>query len=783
MKEPASTPSGSGASDTQLRSVIEGLPHELFGTALRAAGVGAWQWDVASGRIWWSEGVEELFGLEPGEFAGSYDAYLALLEPSEREIVVAAVAATMAFGSSYVVEHRIVRRDGGVRWIEGRGQLIRDEAGRVLRLAGVVSDVTERQLARVRLAESEQRFRAFAEASFEAVVFGHANKVVDANQAACDLLGYSHDEIVGLRMDQLVAAQDVALVGERMRDGYAEAYEHCMLHKDGRVIEVEALGRNVRYMGLACRMTSLRDLGERKRAQSSLREREQMIRDLVDSSQDWIRSTDVLGVHTYCSVAVKGTLGREPSELEGHSCFDLLLPEDAERLRLTMQHSVRVRRGWSNLQLRWRHKDGSIRHLEGNASSVLDDAGNLVGFRVVERDVSERIQLQDEREDLERQLRHAQKMEAIGQLAGGVAHDFNNVLSVILGNGELAMDALRLRATDIDPEVIESIQEIQKSAERAAHLTRQLLSFSRQQVIKPVVLDLNPTLSQMYGLLRRLIREDIRLVLTCVETPLPVMADPGQFEQVLMNLVVNARDAMPRGGLLDITTSHVNLNLDEVTSLGLGREGHYALLCVTDTGTGMDSVTLERIFEPFFTTKPPGEGTGLGMATVYGIARQAGGKVAVESEPGKGTSVRVYWPLTQAQPLTEDVMPTPIAGGSESILVCEDEETVRRVSVRMLRAAGYKVLAAENGQQALELARAAPELALLLTDVIMPEMNGPELSVALQSVHPNVKVLFCSGYTADLIPQESVASGEVHFLAKPFTRVSLLERVREILDR
>jgi len=400
-------------------------------------------------------------------------------------------------------------------------------------------------------------------------------------------------------------------------------------------------------------------------------------------------------------------------------------------------------------------------------------AGKTVGRVWSFRDVTERRQL-------EGLLRQSQKMESVGQLAGGVAHDFNNLLTVINGRVEFLVGAPNLvREQD------EDLREIQKAAERAGGLTRQLLAFSRKQLLQPRVLDLNRMLDEVEPMLRRLIGEDIQIVLIRGETLGPVMADPGQVQQVLLNLALNARDAMPSGGLLTIRTANESVSHVPKTGASELVAGSYVLLEVTDTGCGMDEATKSRIFEPFFTTKGLGKGTGLGLSTVYGIVRQSGAAMSVRSAPERGTGFRILFPLTdgvEPAQLRQDELGIDDLG-SETILLVEDEDSVRDLAQRILQSRGYKVLAAQHGGDALQIASIADQrIDLVVTDVVMPGMNGRELVETLIASTPGIRVLYMSGYTDDDIVRRGLLTSNVSFLQKPFTGKSLGRRVRSVLD-
>ena len=413
-------------------------------------------------------------------------------------------------------------------------------------------------------------------------------------------------------------------------------------------------------------------------------------------------------------------------------------------------------------------------------SPILDATGVVVGASKTARDLTTQRKAAEALRRTEEQLRQAQKMEAVGRLAGGIAHDFNNVLSVILSYSTILITDLRPN----DP-VAEDIDEIRKAAVRAADLTRQLLMFSRQQVIEPKVLDLNELLPGMDKMLRRILGEDIDLVSTLAPRLGRIRADPSNVEQVIMNLVVNARDAMPTGGHLTIETGNVDLDADYAREHVGCTPGPHVMLAVTDTGIGMDQETQTLIFDPFFTTKGPGVGTGLGLSIVYGIAKQSGGTVWVYSEPGKGTTFKVYFPRVEAA-TSEAPMASPLPvtlRGSETILLVEDQEQVRAVAYGILVRSGYRVIVAPNAGEALLQAEThAGTIDLLLTDVVMPQMSGAELAKRIAPARPEMKVLCMSGYTDDSIVRHGVLESGIAFLQKPFTPESLTRKVRETLD-
>jgi PAS domain S-box-containing protein len=518
---------------------------------------------------------------------------------------------------------------------------------------------------------------------------------------------------------------------------------------------------------------TLVDVTDRKRAEEALRRSEEYFRSLIENATDPIVVLDAAGTVLYESPALEKVLGWGPQDRVGRSGLDLLPEDDRPELIQKVQRLLREPGRTDLIETRARHRDGSWRSIEAVAKSRLDADGKAT-IVINVRDLTDR-------KDLEAQLNQAQKMEAIGRLAGGVAHDFNNLTTAILGYSELM-----LRRLPADDPLRRHVNEVTRAAERAAALTCQLLAFSRKQLLQPRVLDLGEVLERSRGLLERLIGEDVELVTRAAPGVGRVRADPVQLDQVILNLAVNARDAMPRGGRLVLEASNADLDEDYAHEHVTVRPGRYVMLAVSDTGQGMDKQTQERIFEPFFTTKDKGKGTGLGLSTVYGIVQQSGGYVWVYSEVGRGTTFKIYLPLVEdaadeEAPASE---PAPArAAASEMLLLVEDEGSVRELLRELLESAGYSVLEASRPAEALELARAhSGPIQLLITDVVMPEMTGPDLAHRVAEIRPGLRMLFLSGYTEGVVADKGLIGEGAHFLQKPFTTDALEAKVREVLD-
>jgi PAS domain S-box-containing protein len=458
-------------------------------------------------------------------------------------------------------------------------------------------------------------------------------------------------------------------------------------------------------------------------------------------------------------------------------CLERVHPDDVERVRQALAEAVQSQKPYT-CEHRALLPDGTIHVIQGRGEIVADEHGKSVKLFGIVQDVTEAHRAQEALRFSEEQLRQSQKMEAVGRLAGGVAHDFNNLLTVI--NGYCAM-ALQLK-NEVQP-VRKNIEEIQKAADRAASLTSQLLAFSRKQVLQPRVLQLNDVVQGMDKMLRRLIGEDVELSTTFDPALGNVKADPGQIEQVIMNLAVNARDAMPRGGKLTVSTA--NITIDQQTKFRNRTldAGQYVMIAISDNGVGMTNEVRSHLFEPFFTTKGLGKGTGLGLATCYGIICQSGGDIRVYSEPNSGTTFKIYLPRTDATPEPVSTVDLKtMSAGTESILVVEDDSSVRKLAVIILGNCGYQVQESGNAFEALRLIRRNPHFDLVVTDVIMPQMSGKDLHDQIKSQLPQTKVLLMSGYTDDALAHHGVLDERLSFLEKPFSPAKLARKVREVLD-
>jgi len=763
--------------------------------------MGVWRWHLESGVVRWSPEVERIFGLEPGAFEGTLEGFTSRVHPDDLPEVSAQIQQLLEGAKSEIrIRPRIVRADGQVRWIDGWGSVERDAEGRAVAVLGVTADATPRLREHDALQAIGERLGGTGRAFFEALV-----------RALCDVLQVRFALAGELRPEGRVRSVAVYRDGESqepfeyslegtpcaevvarrlcahprgLRARYpehplfvelnAESYLGITLQgPQGEVLGLLAVVHDqpleeVELCGRILLSFAVRAEAELQRlsTESELRETTGRLRQAQHLARLGIWEWDVPSDRTTWSDEMLEIYGitREDFTGVGSDYFAYTHPEDRATQQANIQRSFERAASQARVtgepvqvvldpqELRIVRADGSLRFVRGDAVAVVDADGQPLRMLGVLLDITEQKQM-------EQQLLQAQKLETVGRLAGGIAHDFNNLLTVTLAAAELALP-------EVEPGsgAHQLLEQIKSTAVRGGELTSQLLSFARRQVLRLREIDLDAHLrTGAEGLLTRLVGEHIELRLE-LGSGARVTADAGQLDQVLLNLVVNAADAMPEGGTLTLATQTVE---------------HEVLWRVRDTGPGIPPELHEQVFEPFFTTKGPGQGTGLGLSTCFGIVAQHGGRLELESAPGQGTTFKVWLPRCRGDAELEDPAEEESPeGGEEVILLVEDEPRVRALAERCLSKLGYRVVSASDGEQALSVASSTPRLDLLLTDVIMPHVGGPELATRLRERRPTVKTLFMSGYTDDLLHLDD----GVELLRKPYTLAQLAERVRAVLD-
>ncbi len=551
--------------------------------------------------------------------------------------------------------------------------------------------------------------------------------------------------------------------------------EYRVVHPDGSTRWIRDRAFPVRDpSGKVYRLAGIMEnITERKQVEQALRESEHRYQSVVNQVRDVIFRTDARGRWTFLNPAWTDITGFTLAESIGTNSLNFVHPEDRRHHQELFQLPSSQGKDYGFHEVRYQTKDGSVRWIEAHARLTFDTEGRVIGTLGTLRDITHQ-------KSLEEQFRQAHKMEAIGQLAGGVAHDFNNLLTVINGYGEILLKSLGPTSPQR-----KMAEDILKAGDRAVSLTQRLLTFSRRQILQPKVLTLNAVVTNIVPMLHRLIGEDIDLVFVPDRNQSLIHGDPGQLDQVIINLAVNARDAMPRGGRLTLETGTVEMDEASARNLALPRSGPYVMLRMHDTGSGMSKEILDRIFDPFFTTKEVGKGTGLGLSIIYGIVTQSGGAIAVDSEVGRGSTFTIYLPKVGTAAQVQDPAPSLAATprGSDTILLVEDEDLLRALIVSVLEESGYTVLAVGTPEEALRVSEERPDsIRLLVTDVVMPRMNGRELAERLTAERRTMKTLYMSGYTEDTVIRHGVEHRQTAFLQKPFTPDVFLRKVREILD-
>jgi PAS domain S-box-containing protein len=699
------------------------------------------------------------------------------LVPDEVAARLPEIAAQEAAKGTLLVQIAAKRRDGSVFPVEVSTRRVRLHEREIV--IAHVHDITNRKRAEKVLQESEERFRKIFEESPLGMVLASVGnmRIVQANPAICRMSGYTLEELARLTVRDITHPDDRGDEAETMGELLAGTVqslrtEKRCITKEGAVLWISQTSALMRDPGGAplYGLGIIEDITARKESEARLA----LLNTAVEQAAEVVIVTEPTSeaVVEYVNPAFERILGYSRQEVLGRPIHAFTGGEgDGREARRAIGRAQAAGRVWRG-SFPFRRKDGTMCEFEASISPVLDDRGQPAHAVSILNDVTEK-------HALEQRYLQAQKMEAVGRLAGGVAHDFNNLLTVINGYSQLVMTGLE--ATD---PLRKDVEQIRQAGERATNLTRQLLAFSRRQVPEMRVLNLNGVLEGMGKMRRRIIGEDVALELKLAPDLGHVKADPGQVEQVVVNLAVNARDAMLQGGVLTLSTANAELDQEFAATHPGIVPGAYVMFAITDTGHGMTPEVKAHLFEPFFTTKKEGEGTGLGLATVYGIVKQSGGSIYVYSEPGLGTTFKIYLPRVDERLAGQATdLSTGLAGGSETILVVEDQEEVRQLATRMLRRLGYQVLQAANAGEAMALvAGGGQHVDMMLTDVVMPEMSGSALAERLCQVDRSLQVLYMSGYPGDMVVRHAMSEPGFTLIQKPFTIQMLAKRVRAVLD-
>ncbi len=686
------------------------------------------------------------------------------------------------------LEKRYLHKEGHVVWGAVRAFLLRKVDGSPRFFITHVQDITERKRAEEELRDSEEKYRnLYEDAPVGYMEYDNKGRITKVNRKELEMLGYTAEEMVGEPAWNFVMEEEKSqgLIKAKLAgdEPPSKNLERTYIRKDGTTFPVliqDAISkdRSGRIIGIR---STIQDITERKRAEEALRQREEIFRAIFNNAGVGIAIAGKNKTFTMVNDRMALMLGSSKDELIGVSNLAITHPEDIELSRKRLESLFQGEVDSYRIEKRYLRKDGTDLWVDLSVSNIRDKDGNTGASIGMCTDITERKRAEKEREKLEAQLRQAQKMESVGRLAGGVAHDFNNMLGIIIGNVEMA----KMGVEPSEP-IHNELQEIQKAAQRSAGVVRQLLAFARKQTVSPKVVDLNDTVSGMLKMLRQLIGEEIELAWMPGHDLWRVKIDPSQVDQILANLVVNAKDAVAGVGKLAVETNNVVLDKAYCTEHAGAVPGQYVMLGVSDDGMGMSKDVIGHLFEPFFTTKEVGKGTGLGLATVYGIVKQNNGFISVYSERGQGTTIKIYLPRIEGETVivSEKAEEKEFPVGTETVLVAEDDAQLLKLTRTILTRQGYKVLAAHSPSEALSLAEQhGGEIHLLLTDVVMPEINGRELMQKLQALRPNLKGLFMSGYTADVVVHHGVLDEGVHFIEKPFSPLVLAEKVREVLDK
>lgn len=743
-----------------------------------------WEWDIPKGKLEWFGEIDKMLGYAPKKFPRTIEAWEKIIYPEDHDQVMSLLEKHLKKKEPYYAEYRVIRKDGTICYWTDQGIALRDKQGRPYLMIGACRDITEHKKAEKELKDTRDFLENLFMTSGDGIMVSDSKGyVVRVNRAVMEMLGYTYEEIIGKHTAEL-APQDkrnqeigIMMMTDLREKGVVKNFEANWLRKDGSLCPIElnvtmlkdGEGKNIGAVSI------IRNITDRKKAEEQIHFQANLLQQVSDA----IVSSDQDFHITSWNKAAEKIYGWKAEEVLGTSIVELLKTKFVNHEREEVFQQIFERGYFEGELIQW-HKDGRELHILGSISLLKNTEGKVIGFVAIGHDITAWKLAEEEKKNLQNQLFQAQKLEAIGLLAGGVAHDFNNILTAIQGNVELVM----LKIDETNP-VQRELKQIHKAALRAANLTRQLLFFSRRHPQEFTTLRINGIISGLVEMLKRIIGEDITIVTELAPDLWAVKGDSGNIEQVLMNITANAKDAMPEGGKIIIKTENVILDQEYCRKNPEARPGRFVCISVADTGCGMKKEVIEHIFEPFFTTKEAGKGTGLGLSVVYGIVKQHEGWINVYSEPGEGSIFRIYLPALSGALLEETPETLSIEtykGKGERILLVEDEEDVLDFAAKVLEENGYKVIKAKSSQEAVEIFNMEKgNFHLIFTDVVLPDRSGIQLVEQLLSRKTDLKVLLSSGYPNHKLQWPLISERKYPFLQKPYSLPALLKKIQEVL--